>query len=98
MGPAVCGALAEGPDADAGRTPHRTDSGDATRGSDFTVARQRLPALRLRLVDGPGVSGLPLRAIRGRRGDPLCDREAGAGGAGRGRPPVRRYRPDPAPG
>src|SRR6516162_8144358 len=47
MGPAVCGALAESPDADAGRNPHRTDPGDATGWPDFTVARQLVPALRL---------------------------------------------------
>ena len=46
-------------------------------GRGFTVARQSVPALRHGPVDGPGVSGLRVRAVRGRCGDPLCDRASG---------------------
>src|SRR4029079_13351607 len=48
--------------------------------------------LRLRSVDLSGISRSPVRAFRGRCGDPLCDRTSSLGGAGGNRASVRRYR------
>lgn len=48
MGPAVCGTLVEGPDADARREPGRSGERDPTGGSDLPVDRQHFPSLRLR--------------------------------------------------
>ena len=65
------------------RDPGPDTEGDHRRGyllrwgRGFTVARQSVPALRHGPVDGPGVSGLRVRAVRGRCGDPLCDRASG---------------------
>jgi site-specific DNA recombinase len=46
-------------------------------GRDLAVARQSVLALRNGPVDDPGISGLRVRAFRGRCGDPLCDRASG---------------------
>src|SRR6185295_8922337 len=43
-------------------------------------------------MDLSGISGSPVRAFRGRCGDPLCDRTSSLGGAGGNRASVRRYR------
>src|SRR4029077_12571819 len=45
--------------------------------------REPVPALRVRRVDDPDVPGRRLRALRGRRSNPLRHRAAGPQGAGR---------------
>src|SRR5674536_18097 len=92
MGPAVCGALVAGPDADDRWDHGRPGEGDPARGSDLPVDRQHLPALWLRRLDDPGISGCPVREVRGRCGGPLCDRTPGPPGAGGGRSSARRDR------
>src|SRR5258705_13306824 len=42
-------------------------------------------------MDLSEISGSPVRAFRGRCGDPLCDRTSSLGGAGGNRASVRRY-------
>ena len=47
------------------------------RVSGLARDREPVPALRVRHVDGPGVPGRRVRALRGRRGDPLRQRAPG---------------------
>src|ERR1019366_7279127 len=49
----------------------------------FARPGEPAPALRVRRVDGPGVPGLPVRALRRRRGDPLPVEGSGRAGPGR---------------
>src|SRR5216684_8333574 len=83
MGPAVCGTLAQSADADARWHPKRPDERDAARRPGLPVARQFVPALRLRYVDVERVPGSHVRTLRRLCGDPLCDRTAGTPGARR---------------
>src|SRR5664280_2455240 len=83
MGPAVCGALVEGPDADARWDHGRPGEGDPARGSDLPADRQHLPTSWLRRLDDPGISGCPVREVRGRCGGPLRDRTPVPGRCGR---------------
>src|SRR6266545_3403777 len=92
MGPALRGTLVAGADADARWHLDPPDEGDPARGSNFPVDRQRLPALRLRYVDGPGVPGCLVRTLRGRCGGPLRDRASSPPGVGGDRPSARRHR------
>src|SRR3954466_9619798 len=50
--------------------------------SGLTALGQPLPALCLRLLDGAGLPGHPVRALRGRCPRPLRERGGGAVGAG----------------
>jgi len=61
-------------------------------------ARESVPALCVRRVDGPGVPGLPVREIRRRRGSALLQPEPRPPGAGRAGAADERGRPDLAPG
>src|SRR5664280_1183066 len=96
MGPAVCGALVEGPDADARWDHGRPGEGDPARGSDLPVDRQHLPTSWLRRLDDPGISGCPVREVCRRCGGPLRDRTPGPPGAGGGRSSARRDRVETA--
>ncbi|HEU4731050.1 MAG TPA: recombinase family protein, partial [Kofleriaceae bacterium] len=59
---------------------------DQLRGSRrFAGPGEPVHALRVRSVDGPGVPGLPVRALRRRRCGPLQDAASGGVGAGQDR-------------
>ena len=57
--------VAQSPHADAGRDPRGAGEGNPAGFPDLAVAGQPVHALRVRHVDGPGIPGLPVRALRG---------------------------------
>ena len=65
LGSVMHRAVAESPDADARRDRYGAREGDPPGIADLTPVGQPVPALRVRSVDGPGVPGLPLGALRG---------------------------------
>jgi site-specific DNA recombinase len=86
------------------RDPQPDTEGDNSSGCQvrwgraLTRARESVPALRVRQLDGAGVSRRRLRTLRGRRGRAL--RQPGSGTAGAGGPAGAdaRGRPGTAPG
>src|SRR6266516_2278572 len=64
-------------------TLQQRDRGTPQGVSGIARDREPVPALRVRHVDGPDVPGRRVRALRGRRGDPLRHRAPGPRGAGR---------------
>src|SRR5665648_524828 len=66
--------------------------------SHLPVDRQHLPTSWLRRLDDPGISGCPVREVRGRCGGPLRDRTPGPPGAGGDRSSAGRYRAATTPG
>src|SRR5262245_20729201 len=63
--PPLRGAVAEGAAATRGRHSQATRSWQPAGLGDLGPAGEHLPALRARPVAGPGVSGRPVRALRG---------------------------------
>ena len=98
MDRAVCGAVAEGPDAEARWKPGPEGQGHAARQPDLPVPRQLVPALGARCLDGSDFSDRPVRALCGRCGDPLRQRIAGPLRAGCGRASARHGRVGAPPG
>ena len=82
MGAALRRALAEGARADGGRQHRAAHGGNATGRGHLAAAGKPVPALRVRHVDGAGVSAHPVRALRGRRDLSLQKRRGGAGTCG----------------
>ena len=97
LGSALHRTVAQSPDADAGRDPRRPREGNPTGVSDLAVASQPVHALRVRPMDGPGVPGLPVRALRGRHRRPLRHRGTGPRASGRHRRAARGLGPRAAP-
>ena len=64
MGAAVCQAVACCPAAASGWHPSRAGEGNPARVGDLAGPGEPVHALRVRCVDGPELSGLPVRALR----------------------------------
>src|SRR2546430_10288322 len=85
VGRAVCQALAGSAGADGRRNLAATGPRDTSGFGGFTRAGESVPALRRRLVDGPGGSGGPPSAPCPRRGGATTQPPPRAGRRGRDR-------------
>jgi len=89
--------VAQSADADARRDRGAAGEGDSAGLSDLTDFGQPVHALRVRHLDGPGVPGLPVRALCRRRCCALRQRGPGPAAAGRHRRAARGLGPGAAP-